>query len=47
MAIQTTTPIAKVPPHLHSMQKMEKRLLMLAGILIAGMIVFIEWIVEN
>jgi len=45
MAIQTTLSFAKVPGHLHCMQKTEKLLLMLIGVLIAGMIVIIEWIV--
>jgi len=44
-AIQTSIPIAKVPTHLHRMRKIEKQLLMIIGIAIAGMILAIEWIV--
>ena len=45
MAIQTTLSIAKLPPHISVMRKIEKQLLVIIGIAIAGMILVIEWIV--
>jgi hypothetical protein len=43
-AVQTTVSAAQLPLHFRTMRKIEKGLLILAGVLIAGMILIIEWI---